>query len=180
MVASSSAITRNRLGALEFPDATCRSGPIALMAAPMSCRRKMPAAVSPLRRRARSRVQVHRDALAQIPVTAANLHQALLEWLTLSEVGSARDRSFVFRCKIDMGCQSSQTKRHQACGSRTFRYGVRHINYGLRRLADRHSGDDFVGLGIDGSQGIRVLQTDVHASAIARRPNSVWQGADSL
>lgn len=49
-------------------------------------------------------------------------------------------------------------------------YGVGPLGYGLRRLADRHGGNDFIGERIDDGDGVRILRSAINAGAVAGRP----------
>ncbi len=77
-----------------------------------------------------------------------------------------------------MGSFACFAKRHQVCQAIAIRHGVRNVRDRLRRLADRNIGDHLVAQRVDHRELVGILESDIDAGTVTRRPDAMRQIAD--
>ena len=97
---------------------------------------------------------------------------------TLVEQGDARRGFSTGWAEHELRHVCGSPEGLQVLGSFAGRYGVWNVHHGLRGLPDWDGGHHLVLEGIDGSDHVAVLDSDVHAGAVPGRPDSVRQLTD--
>jgi hypothetical protein len=77
-----------------------------------------------------------------------------------------------------VGCLTGQAEWLEVLLSLPRLGGARDVGYRLRRLSNRNCRDNAVLKGVDGVHRVLILETDIHASAVAGWPDAVTELAD--